>query len=223
MNPLPSTPPSVGFQQSTKRSLWEGAVILLTLAALGLGIVWAASHLADWALPWVPESVDEKIGEVAWKAMVASSGECTNRSLQTYVEDLLNPLAEAEGVSPSKFHVAVVDEDLPNASALPGGYLLVHSGLVQMADDGAEISAVLAHELAHVKKRHGMRRVLRSAGASLIFGLLVGGTDIAVLAGYAEDLSHLSYDRDQEREADEIGRATLKKSEHLSFRFGAFF
>ena len=218
-----TTPPTQGFSQSGTRSIMEIVVLLGFLAALGGGVVWGASRFSDWVLPVVPLSVDKQVGQMAFQAMKASGGVCPNDDIRTYVESLLQPLAAAEGVDPKEFEVAVLDEDIPNASALPGGYILVHWGLIETADDGAEISAVLAHELAHVKMRHGMRRVLRTASAGILFNLLVGGTDIASLAGYAEDVSHRAYDRDQEREADDVGRATLKKANISPAALGRFF
>jgi beta-barrel assembly-enhancing protease len=85
-------------------------------------------------------------------------------------------------------------------------------GLITLAHDGKEIAAVLAHELAHVTERHGMQRVLRGLGASVLFGMVLGSVDLGALGGYAESLTHLAYDRDQEREADVVGRDLLRRA-----------
>ena len=55
-----------------------------------------------------------------------------------------------------QFHVAV-DKSV-NAYAMPGGYIVVHTGLLALADNADEVAGVLAHEVSHVEKRHKIGR-----------------------------------------------------------------
>src|ERR1019366_1791783 len=82
--------------------------------------------------------------------------------------DLAAPLVQAlpAGQRDLKFYIS--DDPEPNAFALPGGHVVVNTGLLQMADQPEELLGVLAHELAHQTKRHAMRRNIAAAGPLVI-------------------------------------------------------
>ncbi len=98
----------------------------------------------------------------------------------------------------------------PNAFALPGGVLVMTDELVAMfKQDDAVVLGVLAHELGHVRQRHGLRMLAQgtmlAAGAALLFG------DFStVFAGAPAALGNASYSRDAEREADQESARMLK-------------
>jgi predicted Zn-dependent protease len=212
-----------GFQQSATRSALELILVLGVLAALVGGVFLAISRASEWVLPLVPVAFEEKIGALAFEATALNPRRCTNEKTLKYVEGLMQKVVAASKDTRFPMRVTVIDEKVPNAFALPGGFVVVHEGLLSTAEDGAEVAAVLAHEWAHVTHRHGLRRVLRAAGTGIALGGLLGGTDVGVLAGYAEDLVHLSYDRDQESEADETGRNTLRRAGVDPTAMGRFF
>lgn len=104
-----------------------------------------------------------------------------------------------------KFYI--LEDSDPNAFALPGGYVVVHSGLLQMTDTPEELLGVLAHELAHVTQRHAIRKEIAAAGPLLIFGvflhsrsgagnLLALGSGLMVFEGFSQRY---------ETEADDVG------------------
>jgi beta-barrel assembly-enhancing protease len=112
-----------------------------------------------------------------------------------------------------------------NAFALPGGSIIVTDDLIRSAETPDEVAAVVAHEIAHVEKRHVMQAVWRSLGFGLILDAVVGGGSGAgqqavILAGQATDLS---YGRAAEHEADERGRALLQEAGFSSKGMAAFF
>ncbi len=108
------------------------------------------------------------------------------------------------------FTIKVIDSDEVNAFALPGGFFYVNSGLIEAADNEAELAGVMAHEIAHVAARHGTRNATRAqiwniASVPLIFA---GGPLAYVVgqaAGLAVPLSFLKFTRNAEREADLLG------------------
>jgi beta-barrel assembly-enhancing protease len=108
------------------------------------------------------------------------------------------------------FTIKVIDSDEINAFALPGGFFYVNSGLILAADEEAELAGVMAHEIAHVAARHGMRQMTRSnwanfASIPLIF---VGGGlgyGLYQAAGLAVPLTFAKFSRGFEGEADYLG------------------
>jgi Zn-dependent protease with chaperone function len=99
-----------------------------------------------------------------------------------------------------------------NAFALPGGYIVVTDELVALANTSKnldEVTAVLAHELGHVKERHAMRQTLQGSVAGLIIIAITGDVS-SIAAGLPALIVNMSYTRELETEADQYALATLK-------------
>ncbi len=82
-------------------------------------------------------------------------------------------------------------------------------GLLEAAENGEEVAAVIAHEMTHVTHRHGMRAVMRRLGGVAVVSLVFGGTSFETIAYAAEGLVNQAHSRDQERDADDGGRELL--------------
>ncbi len=95
-----------------------------------------------------------------------------------------------------KFHVAL-DKSV-NAFAMPGGFVVVHTGLIQLAESPEELAGVLAHEIQHVEQRHSLRAMAQSLGLYAVLSLLVG--DTSGLASLGGDLLKLKFSRNHETE-----------------------
>jgi len=163
-----------------------------------------AAKLVDW----VPTEVDVALGEQNWAELAPPEDQCTDPGPLAYVESLTGPLiAETDGEF--VFQFVVVESEEVNAFALPGGFVTVNMGLLEAAESGEEVAAVLAHEMTHVTNRHGMRAVLRRVGGLALVSMVFGGTDLEAIAFAADGLASQSHSRDQERDADEGGRRIL--------------
>ncbi len=130
---------------------------------------------------------------------------------------LVNKFYKEMGVSsPYPIKVTVVDFDQTNAFAVPGGHIVVYSGLLKRMKQPEELAALLAHESSHVNLRHTTRSLMQSLGTftavSLIFGDVTGIG--AVLVENASQLKSLEYSRSLEKEADLNGLSMLK-NQHI--------
>jgi len=109
------------------------------------------------------------------------------------------------------FTFRVIESDDPNAFALPGGYVFVNTGLIQIAEEEDEFAGALAHEIAHVAARHSTRRETKSELANIAtipLSVLLGGWSgaaVRVGAGVAVPMTFLSFTRKDEAEADYLG------------------
>ena len=101
----------------------------------------------------------------------------------------------------------------PNAFALPGGAIVLTDGLVDLARNDAQVSAVLAHEIGHVRHRHGLRQALQAAGLAALITALAG--DAVSITSLAVTLPTLllqnGYSREFEDEADSYAFQRLRE------------
>ena len=96
-----------------------------------------------------------------------------------------------------------------NAFALPGGPIWVHRGLIDAAQNEAQLAGVIAHEVAHIANRHAAEQMTKGTFANVGLGLLgaflgngTGGQIAQLGAGFAANAVMLKFSRDHEREAD---------------------
>src|SRR5580693_650588 len=126
------------------------------------------------------------------------------------------------------FTIKVIDSDVVNAMALPGGFFYVNSGLILAADEEAELAGVMAHEISHVAARHAMRQMTRAniaqiATIPLIF--LGGGIGYGIYeaSGLGLPLTFMKFQRNFEAEADYLGLQYMYKTGYDPQAFVAFF
>jgi len=210
-SPQPTQPSTTGFGHSPRRIAVEIGILVGGGALLIGGLLWFARGLSGWAADWLPLGFDAAIGQSAWETTTPAAKRCTNPQTLAYVEKLTAPLLQANASS-FEFQFAVADDPSVNAFALPGGFVTINMGLLRRADTGEEIAAVLAHELAHVDRRHGTQRVLRQLGTVALISLVFGGGDFHAPAELAGGLAGSAYDREQEAEADAVGLETLERA-----------
>jgi len=175
---------------------------------LGVAVLLVASYV--WLLPWaaegvavlMPRSVDQQLGAAAWGTMAPTLDEDTARSrtLQRFGDALqLSP------DHPLTFHV--VRDDQVNAFALPGGHIVVFTGILERMDRPEELAALLAHEGTHVQERHSTRMLMRQLASYVFLSLIIGDASAiaAVVAEHADNVRNLSYSRGLETDADRHG------------------
>ncbi len=127
------------------------------------------------------------------------------------------------------FTIKVIDAEEINAFALPGGFFFVNTGVLARADNEAEMAGVMAHEIAHVAARHGMKQQTKGDlinYASIPMMIFLGGwTGYAIRQGaqLAIPLGFLTFSRADEAEADMLGLQYLYKTGYDPNSFVDFF
>ena len=208
---------------------WNGgrrlvAAVVVLAAALGGCAVNPTTGRQQFSL--MSPQQEAETGQREFPRLVEQfGGAYGDRALAAYVERVGQQVVRATGAPNQPYRFTVVNSDLPNAFALPGGYVTVTRGLLALMNDEAELAGVIAHEIAHVTARHSAERysqaTLAQLGAGLLGGL-TGNAELAELAGTGAQLYLLSYGRDQESEADAIGIRYLASAGYDPYAMSSF-
>ncbi len=172
-------------------TLLGGVQVLAVLGVLYLVLGFVADLLAEK----IPSSWEARFGR-------APALEQIDTGL-TRVEDILERLLEVATVRPLPYRVLILDHDIINAFAFPGGTIAVTRGLLDAVESDVGMAMVVGHEIGHHDARHVLKRLGRVVLIAAPVMALSGDA-----ASWIDDLLHLGegkYSRDQEREADEIG------------------
>jgi Zn-dependent protease with chaperone function len=109
--------------------------------------------------------------------------------------------------------VRVLDARLVNAFALPGAVIVLPRGMIDFSRSPDELAGVLAHELGHIALRHPIETLIKVAGVSTLFSLLIGDvTGGAVIVALGEYMIRVSYTRPVEQAADAYAVAALHRA-----------
>ncbi|HLR33290.1 MAG TPA: M48 family metallopeptidase, partial [Fodinibius sp.] len=181
-----------------------------------------------------------KLGAEADKQIQQQYGVYQDEELQQYVDEIgQNILAQShmrradtpQKYKETEFHFRILNTPVPNAFALPGGYIYVTRGLLAHLENEAQLAVVLGHEIGHVAARHSSQRAFeQQVGQIALLGGAVAGQEILGVPGgeilsmgsQAAQLLFLSYGREDERESDQLG-VEYASMEHYNAAEGAGF
>jgi predicted Zn-dependent protease len=193
-----------------------GALLLAALIAGCAGDQDASSLLAP-----VPAAaprttgLERQAGREHARLVAAFGGEYGAPEAKRLLAEVSARLSPATDRPDETYEITLLNSPVPNAFALPSGRLYVTRGLLALANDTAEIAAVLAHEIAHVSLRHAAARSELQARSDLVSRVAAdvlhdpeGGATMRDQARFTV----ASFSRAQELEADEIGVKTLAKA-----------
>ncbi|WP_205503000.1 M48 family metallopeptidase [Rufibacter psychrotolerans] len=185
-------------------------LLLLGVAFLGLMVacyVYLLPAIADLIAQKIPQAAEERMGQQFYKQFVS---EDEVDSARTVLANQFLRQLEVDTTYP--LHVTVVESETVNAFALPGGHMVVYSGLLDKLQSPEEFAALLGHEAAHIQERHSMRSLARNLSHYLFLSIVfndISGISAVVLEN-ADKLKSLEYSRNLEQEADKLGFSLLK-------------
>lgn len=195
---------------------WIDRIGLVKAAAIALvisiGIVLLATRFPTWVAPYVPRSWEDNFGD---PIVAGLSGRfCDGAGGQEALDKLARTLAPGAG----PLHIKVVNIDIVNAAALPGGNIVIFEELLTSASGPDEVAGVLAHEIAHIENRHVTEAMIRQFTFGFFLAMVGGGTGANI-----ESVLSTRYGRDAEREADRDAIAALSRANISPLGASAFF
>ncbi|SBW09425.1 putative Peptidase family M48 protein [uncultured delta proteobacterium] len=219
--------PALARQRAKTRTRWILGTVTVWLL---LALAWAGfPHAVNLVADMIPYRWERALGEQVRGTVGRALGETDGGDGPwrdagpgyDALQELVARLARAgdgagDGAGDAAgytFSVSVLDADLVNAFALPGGFIVVTTGLIRQCRTPDELAGVLAHEMAHVTERHNTRALVRDQFLAFALQLVTGGGDIAGLAKTAGNAVVSSkFSREAEREADILGVRRLARA-----------
>ncbi|MEO2195586.1 MAG: M48 family metallopeptidase, partial [bacterium] len=201
------------------------------VSAVGVAAVLCAPQPAVAQLfGGVSDEQEIELGREAATMMERDLQLLDDEEVNGYVVRLGGARAAVSGRPELTYTFKVVDSPEINAFALPGGFIYVHRGLIEAADDESELAGVLGHEIGHVVARHGVDQMRRAQIANVglgLLGTLLGTGRAADVGGLAAELvaggTFMKFSRDAEREADRLGVRNIADAGHAPHGMISFF
>ncbi|HSS29406.1 MAG TPA: M48 family metallopeptidase, partial [Nitrospiraceae bacterium] len=194
------------------RLVWGvgGGVILSTV----LGLWFGADVLVEIAVSRIPVEWEQKLGESAYRDFLTHQEVMKDGPAVAALGEITQRLTEQISNNPYKFDVTLVKSDVVNAFALPGGYVVVFTGLMKKAESGEEVAGVMSHELNHVLQRHGLERIVKNLGLMTVVAIVFGNQQglVGMMKQFGVELLTLKFGREQETEADLTGLQLLQRA-----------
>lgn len=176
---------------------------LIALLAIG-GLIWVAfAFLINF--PEKPRLISTEneieLGEKYAEVILGLNGfeKVENERIDSILMVTAYHLHKAQQTPMYSYTLMIVDNSMVNAFALPGGQIIVTTGLIDFCESSEELIAVICHEVGHIEKRHVITRLIKDIG----FEILTSG-DAFVMGEVARTILSSGYNRKQEEEADQF-------------------
>lgn len=165
--------------------------------------------------------LDKELGAENAKLVEAQMGLYDKKEMTEYIRSIGNRLLENLENNPFEFQFFIADDPIPNAFALPGGYVYVTRGILSIITSEDELACVMGHEIIHVTQRHSIKQMRSSFLPRLLElpGAIVGSVvneDLGNLLNLPITTSNTlllsSYSRKHEKESDAKGIELASKA-----------
>ena len=174
-------------------------------------------------------TANNKLAELARaqhpRILATYGGEYSDPKLERMVAKVVGGLTTVSANPTQNYRITILDSPNVNAFALPGGYLYITRGLLALANDSAELAAVVAHEMGHVTANHGLQRQRLEAEEGLatkVVSDVLGDSPTAKAALIRGKLRLAQFSRNQELEADGIGIKSVGEAGFDAFAASRF-
>lgn len=203
--------------------VWLGAFTAPSAIAQGFDL----PNIGSPADALLPKTDEARIGRQMMRMFHQRGVVVQDPELTEYINDIGYELVGHTNNGDYEFEFFIVEDPSINAFALPGGYIGIHTGLLQLTRSEDELASVLAHEIAHVTQRHIARTIHDNSRASIFtMAAMLGAIAVGAASGAGGEVmegaiaatqaasiqSQINFTRGYEYEADRVGISTLAAS-----------
>jgi Zn-dependent protease with chaperone function len=178
--------------------------LVIGAAAAGLALAIVALAFAEVLTRALPASLEARL----FGGLASAEGDHPRAAA---ARGLLARLAGHWPENPYELQLSVLDDETPNAFALPGGSITVTRGLLEQVESENELAFVLGHEIGHFAGRDHLQAIGRAVVLSLTLSAVFGSVGAEAVPALASDLAGKGYDRGQERAADRFGLELVER------------
>jgi Zn-dependent protease with chaperone function len=179
--------------------IWRIAIGAVIALAVGAGLLWwQYDRVLAWGAAQIPPDLERRIGQQGIRSVAAEGRTVKEGMAYATIVEIGDKLTQG---SRYKYSWYLAESPQVNAFALPGGFVVVHAGLIDAAKSADELAAVLAHEVQHIEQRHSLQQLLHQLGWATLLAVVVGDagtlTSIVLL-----QLGNTAFTRELETQAD---------------------
>ncbi len=194
---------------SLRRIALFGVLLLLFLIPFSYFVLIPA--FSEIVAKRIPVSFEERLSTPYLTMLVPLESRCSGNKNYQKIEEIFKTLTATIPESEYDFKLYIVKSDIVNAFALPGGHIVLYSGLLQHTDRPEQVAGVLAHEIQHITNRHGTESLVRDYSLGVLLSLITNDTrTVEQTVGLAKYLGLMNYSRENESEADAGGMKMLE-------------
>jgi len=208
---------------------WAGVVIgFFMLALLYIPTGCAVNPVTgEHQLMLLSEEDEIRLGRESDSQVTSEYGVYEDAPLTAYLNGMGKKLAKLSHRPGLPYEFKILDTSVINAFAVPGGYVYFTRGILANLNSEAELAGIMGHELGHITARHSAHQYSQAQLAQLTLGsAMMLSQTLQVLAPLAQmgvSMLFLSYSRDNEREADDLGVAYSSQAGYDATRMALFF
>jgi beta-barrel assembly-enhancing protease len=158
--------------------------------------------LKIFAVQQTKDATEEKLGNLFWESFKQNNTENTTPEVFNPIDSIVTQIAAANDVERSSIKLHILNNPQVNAFALPGGHLVVYSGLINKTANQNEFVGVLCHEIAHIQKKHVMQKLVTEVGLAALLAITAGKAGGEATKQLLKTLTGAAFDRSLEKEAD---------------------
>jgi predicted Zn-dependent protease len=190
-----------------QRSILRDLLILLGV----FGLIWLIFSLFSYPVHPRLLSVEKekKLGDTYVDLILKNPAfrEFENGKVDSAVQEIARRLEKGLDHSDFSYRFVIFDHEMINAFSLPGGNILLSTGLIGFCESPEELASVMAHEMGHVEKRHVLSRLIKELGIEILTS-----ADPYVIGEVTGMLTSAGFDRKQEEEADRFAAGLLERA-----------
>ncbi|MGH7952208.1 MAG: M48 family metallopeptidase [Limisphaerales bacterium] len=191
--------------------IWRRLRVTLYFFAAFALIAWlgsfAGSLMVRSLVNEIPSQWETKFGDSVMEQLEHKMTFVNDSNAVAQLTALAAPLIHSIPAKNIKFKFHIEESAFPNAFAVPGGHIVVTTGLLKTADTPDELLGVIAHEAAHITQKHAFRHLISGKGPIFILQIFMGSRNrmLDALAYPSEALVYESFSQQYEKEADAVG------------------
>ena len=200
------------MRRRDRRLRWLIGLVLVAvvLPFLALGLFWLNSErIAAWVADRISVEDEQRLGRLIFSQMQPGLKLIERGPAAHMLRELGGRLTHGSAYD-YRWYLAESPE--VNAFAIPGGHVVVYTGLLRLAHGPEEVAGVLAHEVQHVELRHSLKNLIHDLGWRAVLSVALGDFGGGVWVGMAHRLGALKFSRDLEREADLKALDSLRRA-----------